>query len=586
MKNETAGSPAEQASIRCLQQVFEAMSARKNFLVEAGAGAGKTYTLIKALRKQIEENAKRFLRMQRRIACITYTNVAKDEIKSRTDNHPVIFAETIHAFAWDAIRDFQKILRSRIHTLSDRWQERIDEAGGISNQEVIYNLGYPKITNREIFLHHDDVTKLLIYLLDDPKFQQILTSRYPVIFIDEYQDTNRDLANALLINFINPEKGPLFGFFGDHWQKIYGSKSIGLIQADADKLVVIGKKANFRSDRIIVNALNNMRPELPQECKDPDSGGEIVVYHSNKWEGQRRTGGHWAGDLPADIAHEYLNAVMNDLKNKGWEFEGHTTKVLMLTNAVLADEQGYSNLIAALGREDLLEKQDDYISFLIDTIEPGVNAFIEGKYGKMLDAFGLHAPAINTHLKKKEWHEDTIRLKNATKQGTIGDVIDVLRETKKPRLPQKVEGKEKKLADLLSKPAEDRDDAERRFVDKYIALKAVPYVEVSRAAKYINDNTHFSTKHGVKGAEFDNVLVVLGRGWNHYNWNQMLELAHDGIPADKQDSFERNRNLFYVTCSRPKHRLALLFTQELSNTAITQLTAWFGHELIAFKLSN
>ncbi|WP_345799373.1 3'-5' exonuclease [Paraflavitalea sp. CAU 1676] len=90
----------------------------------------------------------------------------------------------------------------------------------------------------------------------------------------------------------------------------------------------------------------------------------------------------------------------------------------------------------------------------------------------------------------------------------------------------------------------------------------------SLAGQLRNDNTRFSTKHRVKGTQFDNVLIVLCRGWNHYNWKQMLEWAHDGIPADKQDTFERNRNLFYVSCSRPKHRLALLFTQEFSEISL------------------
>jgi DNA helicase-2/ATP-dependent DNA helicase PcrA len=58
----------------------------------------------------------------------------------------------------------------------------------------------------------------------------------------------------------------------------------------------------------------------------------------------------------------------------------------------------------------------------------------------------------------------------------------------------------------------------------------------------------------------------------------LLELAQDSarIPANKQEAFERNRNLFYVTCSRPKRRLAILFTQELSNGAIATLENWFG----------
>ncbi len=76
------------------------------------------------------------------------------------------------------------------------------------------------------------------------------------------------------------------------------------------------------------------------------------------------------------------------------------------------------------------------------------------------------------------------------------------------------------------------------------------------------------------------MLVILGRGWNLYNFNQMLEWANN-IPAGKQDSYERNRNLFYVACSRPKKRLALLFTQELSDAAVVTLDQLFGKENIA-----
>ena len=84
-------------------------------------------------------------------------------------------------------------------------------------------------------------------------------------------------------------------------------------------------------------------------------------------------------------------------------------------------------------------------------------------------------------------------------------------------------------------------------------------------------------KHSVKGDEFENVLVVLGRGWNKYNFDQYLEWAGSGIvPADKQDAYERNRNIFYVSCSRSTTRLALLFTQKLSQASIQTLQSWFG----------
>ena len=90
-----------------------------------------------------------------------------------------------------------------------------------------------------------------------------------------------------------------------------------------------------------------------------------------------------------------------------------------------------------------------------------------------------------------------------------------------------------------------------------------------------------TTKHGVKGAEFENVLVVVGRGWNQYNFGEMLELAGASvIPVAKEEAFERNRNLFYVACSRPQKRLAILFTQLLSPEAIATLESWFGADAV------
>src|SRR3546814_21139653 len=94
--------------------------------------------------------------------------------------------------------------------------------------------------------------------------------------------------------------------------------------------------------------------------------------------------------------------------------------------------------------------------------------------------------------------------------------------------------------------------------------------------RFIDGQTPFATKHGVKGAEFENVLVVVGRGWNKYNVAQMLEWIDAGPQPDKLEFFENNRNLFYVACSRHQVSLALLFTQVLTATAMATLIAWFG----------
>lgn len=47
-----------------------------------------------------------------------------------------------------------------------------------------------------------------------------------------------------------------------------------------------------------------------------------------------------------------------------------------------------------------------------------------------------------------------------------------------------------------------------------------------RGGEIHRKQTSFATQHSVKGAEFENVLVVLGGGWNHYNWPLLLELIN------------------------------------------------------------
>lgn len=569
-------SPAERAAEEARARVYACIDKDKSFLVEAGAGAGKTDSLIKALRYLIDKRGADLLRRHQQVACITYTNVATDEIRSRTDGHPAVQSSTIHAFCWSLIKDFQPQMRERLPKLN-KWPERLAEAGEIGARRIDYDLGYPRAKKGEpfIFLGHNDVLSLTVLLMEEAKFRNIFTARYPILLIDEYQDTNEEFANALKVHFLATGEGPLIGFFGDNWQKIYGD-GCGKIEHAA--LEVISKKANFRSVPVIVEVLNRMRPDLPQEVKDPNAEGSVAVYHTNEWTGTRRTEAHWKGDLPPEAAHKYLQTLETVLAAEHWEFIPHKTKILMLTHNVLAKEQGYSGILEAFeGNNDrVIRKEDNHIKFLVETLEPVCIAYENKQFGEMFATLDRRTPAIESYTDKMGWAEDMNALLKLRSTGTIGAVLDHLKQTKRPRLPDAVEQKERKL----EQSAVGLEPDEQSSIDRLRSLRDVSYQEVIALARFIDEKTPFSTKHGVKGAEFENVLVVFGRGWNHYDFNQMLEWAGTAIPGGKEATFERNRNLFYVSCSRPKKRLALLFTQKLSDQAMTTLANWFGKKAI------
>jgi len=568
-----AESPADVAGRLVLERMYACLDAGQSFRLEAGAGAGKTYSLDKALRRLIEQRGAELVRNRQQIACVTFTNVAKDEIISRVKAHPAVSPDTVHGFCWSVLRDFQPDLRALVSGL-DGWADRLEPVGGIGSRRVLYELGYPGVTDDQVSLRHQDVIALMIGLLGHVKFRAVLTTRYPVLLIDEYQDTDAGFVDALKSRFLDTGTGPVIGLFGDHWQKIYG-EGCGAVEHAA--LEVIDKHANFRSATPIVAMLNRLRPALPQMVSDPQAPGEARIFHTNAWRGQRRTGqggGHWTGDTSPEASRNYFQHLRIRLENEGWDFAVNHTKILMLSHSVLAREQGYASIPPIFGQynDPWLKKDDPHIKFLTDNIEPACAAFLTRRFGEMFQSLGAGRPSIRRHRDKAVWMEVFEQLIELRGTGSIGDVVDFLAGQECILLPEGVEERERRLAEVGAIEVE----GEPRRVTQLRKLRGVPYVEIIALDAFIDGHTPFATKHGVKGAEFENVLVVVGRGWNKYNFAQMLEWLDGGPPAGREEFFESNRNLFYVACSRPGSRLALLFTQLLSNAAMAKLIALFG----------
>lgn len=569
-------SPAEEASERALAAVFQAIEESKSFKLEAGAGAGKTYSLVKALQFLIEKEGKHLSRLNQRIACITFTNAAKDVIEDRTDRSSVIHCDTIHAFSWSVISGFQSQLRAHLPELDawtgDPWAERLKEVEGTGTRTIEYTLGYRGITDGAISIHHNDVLPLTIRLLGYEKFRNIFCYQYPIILIDEYQDTDADWIATIREHYFGKDGAPLFGFFGDHWQKIYGNGCGELVDP---AITEIGKEANFRSVSAIVDCLNRMRPELKQFVVDPEAPGEVRVFHTNEWSGERLKGPHYGGDLPDVDANKVLTAMKNRLTDAGWDLSAEKTKILMLTHRALGKQQGYSSLPTVFrDNNSFTKKEQPHIAFFADYLEPACRAFSDKRYGEMFTALGTNKSYLLKAADKKRWSESMQRLIEIRETGSVADVVAHLREAHIPRLSDAAEKLELRLEAFDPAAGEEMP----RSLGELQKLHNVPYQEIISVTSYLEGHSPFETKHGVKGAQFENVLIVVGRGWNKYNFGKMLENVpnQDTLNEKERAAFEDNRNLFYVACSRPKRRLALLFTQELSPGAIETVEVWFG----------
>ena len=209
------------------EQIIETLQSGRSFRVEAGAGSGKTYSLNKVIEWIQANKWVEYDRKKKNVVCITYTNAAVDVISERLSKGSFIIPSTIHSFAWNAIKQYQSFLINVVTTEPDFVA---DEGDFFEIKEVAYTLGHRYKENGIQYLYHDDVLKLFCKLLDNAKFRRIFADKYPLILIDEYQDSYGPIINQFINYFISEESGPQFGFFGDAWQTIYQSqKACGAI---------------------------------------------------------------------------------------------------------------------------------------------------------------------------------------------------------------------------------------------------------------------------------------------------------------------------------------------------------------------
>lgn len=556
------------------QELEDCITNRTSFLLDAGAGAGKTYSLVKVLQLILLNHGSELRAKGQRVACITFTNVAKNEIASRVNLDPLIAVTTIHDFLWGLIASHQKELRAAVLKFneglkpeSSRKVDAAELAAAIVDKRIVYaDLG----TNlRKGRLYHDDLLDVArIMFRQHPRLAQIAVAKFPFIFIDEYQDTSRPVIDIVLDTILPGMKAKVVvGLFGDKMQNIFSGSShpgIGEIPEElAAGLRKIVKPDNRRCPISVIKLLNKVRNDIEQVPAANNVVGEAVYIGA-----------------PADGGLDAAEAL---LKERGWTLAPEETKQLMLTHKLIARKCGYFELVSIYGdrggffREDLLGGEDKTIAFFIDKVESLVAAWEAGRDGQAISIlkrndFQLASIADKARIKKVL--QELVAVRTA---GTVRDVLVFLQQAK---LFELLEDLVTRLDGPLPLPQEDSVEAKHRAADEkfYAALLDLPYSQVIAFVEFFLDHTPFATKHGVKGAEFPDVIVVLddaGSNWTRYSFDKYLT---DFDLTKNPPRWAKTRNLFYVSCSRPKRRLAVIDLTPASDHKTEKMKGWFGPE--------
>lgn len=210
--------------------------------VSAGPGAGKTTWLVNHINNVLSKSGR--LAVSRKIACITYTNVAVDTLVRRLkEGVSQVEVTTIHSFLYrhvlkpyvSFVSKEYEIDVSRIKGHDDKvlsgyqflkdWkartgQARIRDDNAVSLAfktlrwkfdsagDLVINTPYPikadgynikggsyfeykKMCWAKGVIHHDDVLFLSFKLLEKfPFIVEVLRAKFPYFFIDEFQDIN------------------------------------------------------------------------------------------------------------------------------------------------------------------------------------------------------------------------------------------------------------------------------------------------------------------------------------------------------------------------------------------------------------
>lgn len=335
-----------------VEKVFEVIKQGQNFILEGGAGSGKTYSLISIIEKiSIEEPKKS-------IVCITYTNNAVAEIKSRIINDN-LWVSTIHEFIWRVIGNFQKEIKEcLVELINDDAQNLFITPKEISSEDFI-SLDYfdgvrvdyaewysMSITEQnKVQISHDHVLIVAEKMFSKyKKLCDILSNTANYIFVDEYQDTSPLVVKILLEHLEKSTRTNIVGFFGDSMQAIYDS---GVGNIDFYGLEKIQKNLNRRNPQKVINLANKFRSD------------GLVQIPSGDVDAPNMNNGNVIQGVVKFIYGDGINHLEN-LRNsklyKDLEFDiSKKTKELRLTHKLNAEMAGFSKLFE-LYNSDLFVK--------------------------------------------------------------------------------------------------------------------------------------------------------------------------------------------------------------------------------------
>lgn len=546
----------------------------QHFRVSAGPGAGKTYWLVGHI-KNVLHTSKR-LGKTRKIACITYTNIAVETILSRLGTTAdQVEVSTIHSFL------YKHILKPYASFLVDDYGLNVSEMDGhddtiLSNYSflnewkvktnqlritednllikafkstkwkfdnsgiLVVNTDYPhrvgkysiktdsyleykKMAWEKGVVHHDDVLFFSYQLIIKyPFILKVLQAKFPYFFVDEFQDTNP--IQVAILKLIG-ENETIVGIIGDEAQSIYGFQGAEPKQFhsfDLPNITDYVMSDNRRSTNQIIDVLNSVRADITQ----------------NKYRDED-------GEKPVIIVGEMILALRRAKEMSNAEPVYSLSRLNITSNAMKKEVGGSTlddKLIEELSANDKPNSGNKYRSKVVIACLKATEFARERKFKDAIKELERIFKDKNDKDKgKKEALKHIcllLKKYDAFKDKSLLDFYTIVKSEIKPDISKLASG------------------AAKTFYERH------SYQQLALCVKITEDLSNHKTIHKAKGDEFHNVLVIL------------KDESDLGFLLNSNLTDIEEQRICYVAISRAIERL-FINTPSLPNGDLSELEGMF-----------
>lgn len=571
-----------------MHSAYSLTDINRNFKIFAGPGAGKTTWLVKHL-ETVLKTSKR-LGKTKKIACITYTNVAAEEIRNRLKCDKSRFdISTIHSFLYrNIIKPFSFLIEKieqdekgvpllnitklnghEEHIVSEnrlrRWfksigknldsyyriRERNNKNKNKNKKETkeeirkkmvkeLSSLDYKLVDgNAQLFIrnrkgagipqrkgelweykkrfwkdgimHHEDVLFFSYRILSNyPSVLRFIRSKFPYLFIDEFQDTTE--LQTWILNAIT-ESTTTIGVVGDLAQSIYmftGAKRSDFISFKTESCANYKLTFNHRSTRKIIAFLNTFRNDLTQEGNENTIEGapvKVVI-----------------GDIKA--AREWCD---NGLENPLYILTRRNESISAIEDNTGAGE---TSLIKELFATDSAIDRADFIYGVLKGYKFQKKKDFKNALNEVLKPLKrINEPATSkVSLRKAAIYTLKFIMQDGILNTNVFDFYSHLTNTFKNVYK-------------ITPPPNLKSRKLKAFYENHLVKDFLPYIKVNtKSADLVR------TIHSAKGAQFNNVLVHFEKS---NDFRKYILNASNEIDSEQKD----DARIYYVACSRAKKNL-------------------------------